>query len=316
MNAKDLDFSTENDQNLPLPFVVAKKWGFPLRHVVEGEVYWYSVRDWVAGLTDSPTPLQAWQSIRTSPEMQSILPLIRRIKIPGTKGGSPSQVANDKVLYQIAAYMKITQNRPALKSIKDYLAKAGVFMDLARRDPEAAELALHQRRERKYLAQGKAPEWIAVRELGIITRKQLMAVVYYLLRTDDQMGALTNETYLGVFGMNAQALRDHVGIPKHANLRDQFSTMALVYTQAAEEACRIQLRKYDDDDVVEVDDVKAIITTLTRHIGKQVKDMAKLLGIDIVTGQPVLGTGMSNEQLVDEGKKIMKKSKLNPFSGG
>ncbi len=129
------------------------------------------------------------------------------------------------------------------------------------------------------------------------------------------MGTITNDTYQGVFGMTAQQLRQHLGIPNTANARDHFSTMALVYTQAAEEACRITLEKYDDDDIVEVEDVRAVVTTLSRIVGKQVKEMAKALGIDIVTGKPLLGTGLTRDEFIKALEKVSKpRSKLNPFS--
>lgn len=313
MSNNELGFSVgaESDDTRPLPLIVAKRWGFQLRYVVDGDVFWYSVRDWVAGLSNAAKPLQAWQMMRKSQEMQDVLKDIKRLRLEGN-AGSPSQVIRDKGLYQIAANMRPTKNRPALSEIKDFLAKAGVFADLVRRDPEAAELALQQRRQQKYVKQGKTPDWIAVRELGIITRKQLMALIHHLLGTSEHSALITNDTYQGVFGMTAEQLRNKLGIPQSANARDHFSTMALVYTQAAEEACRIQLSKYDDDDIVAPDDIRAIVTTLARHIGKQVKDMEKMLGIDIVTGQPILGTGRTNQQLIDEGNKPH--SEKNPFS--
>src|SRR5262249_22644758 len=45
---------------------------------------------------------------------------------------------DDKGLYLIAQHLRVTKERPVLSEIKHFLARAGVFADKARRDPEAA----------------------------------------------------------------------------------------------------------------------------------------------------------------------------------
>jgi hypothetical protein len=312
MNSQIVPDNIGNDDQRPLPFLVAEKWGFALYAVYEDNTTWYSITDWIAGLTSTKYPGDTWGQLRKTPDMESVLPRLRQYPY----GNGTSQFIDDKGLYRIAIGLRATKNRTSLPDIKDFLAKAGAFVDLIRRDPEAAELSIAQKRQDKYLKQGKTPEWIASRELGIVTRKQLMAMVYDLLGTDEHMAAITNDTYQGVFGMNAQELRVHIGIPSTAILRDHFSTMALVYTQAAEEASRIQLENYDDDDYVAPEDIRAVVSTLSRLVGKQVKEMSKMLGIDIVTGQRLLGSGLSREEFMKTLEKFSKPtSKLNPFSG-
>lgn len=279
----DVSDDSELDE-LPLPLIVADRWDFPLRHIYRSETFLYVIRDWVAGLTQAEDPKRAWQSAKKLPEMAAALERIRNVRMPGT-AGSLTQMTDDRGLFLIATNLRSTKNKDSLAEIKNFLAKAGVFADLARRDPEQAELILHQRRQKKYVAKGKDTQWIALRELGIITRKQLMNVVYDLLGVKDNLGIITNDTYRGVFGMTAEQLREHIGIPSSAVVRDHFSTLGLVYTQAAEEACRIQLEKYDEDDVVEVNDVRGLVMTLSRLAGKQAKEMSEMLGIDPVTGR-------------------------------
>ena len=48
----------------PLPLIVAEKWSFPLTYVIENEIYWYSITDWVAGLTDTRYPGDRWGELR------------------------------------------------------------------------------------------------------------------------------------------------------------------------------------------------------------------------------------------------------------
>lgn len=302
----------KGDNTLPLPLLVAEKWGFKLTHVYDDDTYWYSITDWIAGLSTTDFPAAVWKRLRKTPDMASVQGILRDYQY----GTGQSQFTTDKGLYRITIGLKATANRPSLPEIKDYLAKAGAFVDLIRRDPEAAEMAINQRAREQYAKQGKAPEWIASRELGKVTRKQLMGIVMQLLGTDEHNAAITNDTYQGVFGMNAQELRKHIGIPSSAVIRDHFSTMALVYTQAAEEASRIQLEKYDDNDYVDPTDVRAVVASLSRIVGKQVKEMSKMLGIDVVTGRQLLEGAQSREDFLKKLELFAKSvSKHNPFSG-
>ncbi|MDX1995306.1 MAG: hypothetical protein SF029_23180 [bacterium] len=54
-------------ETLPLPLLVAKKWGFPLQHYVQqdGETL-YAIQDWIAGLTEEPTAKAAemWRYLK------------------------------------------------------------------------------------------------------------------------------------------------------------------------------------------------------------------------------------------------------------
>jgi hypothetical protein len=40
-----------NDNDTPLPLIVAKRWGFPLAHHVTEDGMFYAVQDWIRGLT-------------------------------------------------------------------------------------------------------------------------------------------------------------------------------------------------------------------------------------------------------------------------
>ncbi len=291
LEPKSQDEDSADDLS-PLPLIIAEKWDFPLAYAETEYGIVYAVRDWIAGLAGTSNPKQAWDGIRRNDDMSDVLVSIQSLPYQKSNGVTHrAPFVDAKSLYKIAAYLRATKSRPALRAIKDYLAKAGVFTDLARRDPEAAELTLRKRRRGKYLQQGRAPEWIATRELGIVTRKEMMAIVYDLLQSDSEYGIITNDTYRGVFGMTAKELRQHIGIPQSAVVRDHFSTMALVYTQAAEEACRLKLSKYEDGDIVETDDVRSVVITLSRLVGQQAKEMSRMLGTDVVTGEPLLGNG-------------------------
>ncbi|MGB1286194.1 MAG: hypothetical protein ACPG7F_06660 [Aggregatilineales bacterium] len=278
------------DDERTLPLITAEKWDFPLQYHETDEGLMYAVQDWVAGLatTNKRKAAKMWNFMQRKLEMSSST---RHLKYTANDEKQYNVAfTDDEGLYQIAAYMRATKSRPALRAIKDFLAKAGVFADEARRNPEEAEITLVSKRRKKYIKQAKTPEWIATRELGIITRKQLIALVYHLLGTGEHIPAITNDTYQGVFGMTAKELRAHIGIPPTAILRDYFSSMALIYTKAAEEAARIHLENYDDEDVILPEDIRSVVTLLSRLMGKQAREVSKILGVDVVTGKPLLAS--------------------------
>lgn len=292
------------DETSPLPLIVASNWNFSLQYYeINGDIF-YAILDWIAGIAQVTTEKASklWNDQRHQTSVST-----RSLKYLATDGKEYKRpFTNDEGLYKIAAYMRATKTRPALREIKELLAKAGVFADLARRDSEQAEIALSQKRREKYIREGKTPEWIATREFGIVTRKQLMAIVYHLLGTHEHMATITNDTYRGIFGMTAQELRVHIGIPQQSVLRDYFGTMALVYTQAAEEAARIQLDKYDDNEYVAPEDIRAIVSALSRLVGKQAREMSRMLGIDVVTGRPLLESQLTRDDFMSALAKASK----------
>jgi hypothetical protein len=50
----------------PIPLIVAARWGFALQHYDIGETLWYSVRDWIAGLssTDTTNAAKMWSKMQ------------------------------------------------------------------------------------------------------------------------------------------------------------------------------------------------------------------------------------------------------------
>ncbi len=119
------------DNSLTLPLIVAQKWSFPLAHVETDEGYFYAVQDWIRGLT-SETNIRATQS-----QIKKQLSISTKQLPYLSSDGKTYQVefANDKGLYLIAQYLRVTKSRPVLDEIKRYLAASGAFVDEVRRSP-------------------------------------------------------------------------------------------------------------------------------------------------------------------------------------
>ena len=200
-----------------------------------------------------------------------------------------TEFTDDEGLYKVAMGLGVSKNRPALRAIKDYLAKAGVFVDEARRDPETASERLAIARRNQAVRAGKSEGWIADREMSVITRKQFVARVHSL--TEDKatfgrvIGTITNDVYRGVFDDDVMGLRNRLGITSKENPRDHFSRIALAYTTIAEESIRIHLDQYADTDYVPFVAMRRVAESLAGAIGVQVAIISSALQIDAVSGR-------------------------------
>jgi hypothetical protein len=201
---------------------------------------------------------------------------------------------NDKGLYLVAQNLRATKARPQLSAIKEFLAQAGAFTDLVRRDPETvvrsgainpdeaidAAIAEYQRR-------GKDMRWINARISGKVKRKMFTAAlaatiadmknVYYALAI--------NEIYEGLWGRTAEILQMQFGISKQQSLRDHQPTLALIYQGLAEE---VAAHKLGDRQELEWDEAHEIVRDVAELIGKQAHQTSRYLGVDLATGQPLL----------------------------
>jgi transcriptional regulator with XRE-family HTH domain len=301
------------DPSTPLPLHVAKLWGFPLQwHQVDDKEY-FSIKDWIAGLTGSTENASAtWRDnqrradsgtakcgVVSNPLPYTMEDRRKYTSKTGVQEGRTYTVTmpftNDEGLYKIAVMLRITKKRTALRAIKDFLAKAGAFVDEARRDPEGAAEQLGIVRRTQALRAGKPEEWIATREEGVITRKQFVSQIYALVQDKRRfgiiIGTLTNDVYRGTFHDDVRGLRERLGISAKENPRDHFSRIALSYTTIAEEAIRIHLGKYGENDFVTFPDIQEVVQALSAAIGFQADKLAEVLRIDILTGQRVLPQG-------------------------
>ena len=271
-----------------LPMHVARQWAFPLQwHEHEGTVF-YNIKDWIAGLTDAKglKPNHIWWNYKARQGGLST----RVLPYQGPQNMTyDMDYTDDEGLYKIAMSLKVTKTRPALRAIKDFLAKAGVFVDEARRDPEVASEKLAIARRNQALRSGKSEEWIATREIGVTTRKQFVARIHALVEDKKAfgpiIGSITNEVYRGAFQSDVKGLRERLGISLKENPCDHFTIIALSYTTIAEETIRIHLGQYGDNDFVPMAVIHNVVNAIAGAIGAQTAVISKALQIDVVSGR-------------------------------
>lgn len=293
MNNNELMPMDAPDELLPsesLPMYVARHWGFPLQyHEVDGEVY-YNIRDWMVGLTGTrlAKASQMWWNFRDR-RGGDVIPSKEMSYRVADGRNFQMDFTTDEGLYKLANYLRVTKSRTALRVIKDFLAKAGVFVDDARRDPERASEQLAIARRNQALRSGKSEEWIATREQGVVTRKQFTSAIHRLVQDKERfgviIGSITNDLYRGMFENDVRGLRKRLGISTKENPRDHFSRIALAYTTIAEESIRIYMADYSDRDFVPVSIIREVVISISTGIGVQVDTIAKALRIDALTGR-------------------------------
>lgn len=169
----------------PLPLIVARQWNFPLQVHVRKRAYYYAVQDWIAGLArdadensvlEAPNPQQAakiWRKyqIQLSTSKRYLTSVVKLPYIAADGKHYQLDFTTDHDLYIIAADMRTTKTRPTLAAIKKFLADAGAFLDIGRRDPAA----LLDAATASYQKQGKSQNWIDNRVQGMASRSSAIA---------------------------------------------------------------------------------------------------------------------------------------------
>lgn len=283
----------DSSKTEPLPLQIAAQYGFPLQHhTQDDDTIVYAVQDWIAGVAQTDDMQQAkniWQMVQRRVKSTSVVMTLVRLPYRASNGKSyKMDFATDETLYLIT--QRMDTNTGIRNDVLSFLAKAGAFVDELRQDPEAAELKIAAHRQQQNAHHDAA--WQAAREMGIVTRKSFMAMLL-TVNPEINAGQATNDVYRGVFGMDAKGLRERLDIGAKQNPRDHMSRLGVMYVMVAEEACRIQLAGYGDDDVLPLPVIHRTIQTIAKATGVQAHDMALTLGIDLATGLPLLKASAS-----------------------
>ncbi|MBC7871552.1 MAG: hypothetical protein H7Y09_11990 [Chitinophagaceae bacterium] len=288
--------ASSNDNNTPLPLIVAKRWGFPLASIENDEGVFYAVQDWIAGLVGSQDVRKVWNDIKRKGSLAQLSDSIRQLPYIASNGKTYQiDFTTDKGLYLIAQNLRSTKARPALSVIKKFLAEAGAFVDEIRRDPDAILLSgamtpdqAMEAAIRAYRAQGKDDRWIQARLEGKIKRHQftaaLQAAVAETLKRQHYAMA-TDDIYKGLWGRTAAYLKKELELPKNASLRDHQPTVALTYQRLAEEVAAQKLGKRTE---LSWHEARQIVQHVAALIGSQAKITSEFLEMDLATGYPLL----------------------------
>lgn len=290
-----LGFWDEPEQahdNRPLPLIVADKWGFSLAYVpqltLKGEVYWYSVQDWLLGLgVASNAVRKEWSWLKK--QLSNLAPQLNQLPYKAGNGKTyQMDFATDEALYRITQSLRPLESRgsginEARNAIFEYLAKAGVLLDEMRLDPSLAIDA----GVTAYKKQGKSDAWIKARLEGKLNRNLFTEALHDCVKGIEprHYGQATNDVYTNLYNRTAAQLRSELGLSAHTSLRDAMPSMANAYTGITEQAIAHKLGAAKELSWAEAD---AIIIAIAKLISQQVHATSAMLGVDIATNKPLL----------------------------
>jgi hypothetical protein len=284
------------DNDTPLPLLVAKRWNFPLAYHETADGVYYAIQDWVRGLTQLQDIRHVWSQLQKQQKQSQTLVSNQRLNYTASDGKVYKRdFTDDKGLYLIAQYMRVTKARPVLEEIRKFLAAAGAFVDEIRRDPDAVVLSGAMTPDQAidaaiqmYRAQGKSDMWIRSRMEGKIKRQQfttaLSAAVSDVLNRSHYAIA-TDDIYKGLWGRTASYLKEELELPKKASLRDHQPMLALHYQGIAEEVCA---QKLGQETELEWHQARVIVQEVAQFIGRQAQETSQLLKMDLATGRLLL----------------------------
>jgi hypothetical protein len=284
-----------NEDDTPLPLIVAKRWNFPLAHTQTAEGTYYAVQDWMRGLTGETDTRKMWSYFKKQAAWKQMSSSTRRMPYLTPNGKTHQRDhATDNGLYLIAQYLRITGERPMLDEIRRFLAAAGAFVDEVRREPDKlmesitnpdklldAFIEYHRKR-------GKDDRWIQMRIDSKIKRNQFTAALADFVRdvlTPRHYATATDDVYRGLWGRTAAALKSELGVANNLSLRDHQPTLALYYQGIVEEVCAQKLGEREE---LWWDEARDIIRTIATIIGRQAKETGELLQKDLATGRTLL----------------------------
>lgn len=266
----------------------------------------YAIQDWMRGILGEEDIRKTWTKFKAQKTWDQMSTTSRRLPYRATDGKTyQREYTIAENLYTIAQYVRVTRARPVLQEIRQFLSKAGVFVDEMRRDedlivfsskmtPEqmfAAKERAEEAIRNAYRREGKSETWIEARMHSRIKRNRFTAALTQaILETlnPSHYAIATNDIYEGLWQRTAAILKRELSLPKHANLRDHQPQMALHFQGIVEEAVAHELGEKEE---VTWSEAREIVQTMAAMVRPWTEQMRDRLKIDIATGHPLLKHG-------------------------
>lgn len=202
--------------------------GKKIRKTIHQKEWWFSIVDICECLTNSPTPRQYWEKIKSREflDFQSS-PNWGQLKMIATDGKMrETDCANTEGI------LRIIQSIPSPKAepFKRWLAKVGYERIQEIENPELAT----KRTKLLYKLKGYSEDWIEKRIQGIVVRGKLTEEWQKRgAHGEKDYEILTSEISKATFGLKPREYKQLKGLKKE-NLRDHMSSLELILTTLGE----------------------------------------------------------------------------------
>lgn len=185
--------------------------------------------------------------------------------------------------------LRLIQSIPSPKAepLKLWLAQVGTQRIEETDDPEIGLFRSMDRTVAEYRRIGKPDSWIALRVEGIVTRKRFVEALKNAVIDElpSMYAQTTDRLYKGLWDRTTAQLRADLEITPKQNPRDHFGKYALIYTRMAEE---LSTDRLDHAETVTLNMAMDIVWDAAKLFHKQAKELAEVLGKDLVTEKPLL----------------------------
>jgi len=205
-----------------------------IRRTLHNSEWWFSVKDVVEALAETPDGTRYLADIRREDEgLNSTYSEITRTLPFETK----TRGKQEMTFVSIEGIFRIMQSIPSKKAepFKKWLAKVGFERVQELENPELAI----KRAIAIYHAKGYPSEWIDARIPNKIARERLEEHWHKNgIKLPVEFAVLTNAMSEQTFGMDTNTHKNKKGLAKHHQLRDNMTPIELTLTTLAEQATR------------------------------------------------------------------------------
>jgi DNA-damage-inducible protein D len=211
-----------------------------IRRLLVDDVWFFSVVDVIAALTESPNSRDYWYRIKQREKISGIelSTICRQFKLEAPDGKlRETDCANTEGIFRIIQSIPSSKAEP----FKRWLAKVGYERVQEIEDPE---LATARTRE-LYRAKGYSEAWIEKRMRGIAVRAELTEEWKQRgVKESPEYAILTAEISKAAFGMTPTEYKEFKGLERE-NLRDHMTDLELIFSMLGEAATTEIARKQD-----------------------------------------------------------------------
>ncbi len=176
---------------------------------------------------------------------------------------------------------------PKVEPLKLWLAQVGAQRLEETEDPELGLFRSLDRTVDEYRRMGKPESWIALRVEGLVTRKRFVEALKNAVLDElpTMYAQTTDRLYKGLWERTTAQLRTDLEITPKQNPRDYFGKYALIYTRMAEE---LSTDRLNNAETVTLRMAMDIVWDAAKLFHKQAKELADVIGYDLVTEKPLL----------------------------
>lgn len=211
-----------------------------IKKLYHKEEWWFVLEDIIASLTETKNPKDYIKKIRSRDEgiKEGWGQIVTPLPISTTGGIQKKNCIN------IEGILRIIQSIPSkrVEPFKRWLAKSGFERIKETQNPELSI----QRAILNYQIQGRNEKWINDRVKAILTRNELTKEWKNRnVKKNTEYGILTDEISRGTFGINTKQHKEIKELKKNHNLRDNMSSIELIFQRLGEEAT-IEVTKEKD----------------------------------------------------------------------